>query len=101
MKTYFKVILSFPYILLVMYVYIIFFEGYFYEKMIVLDDYVDLSSSLKILLSLVLIILLIDLWQIKKLIKNRKWLWTFILLIFGPLGALYYIWKAEKELKGW
>ncbi len=99
MKTSIKLLLSIPYFMVLITIAIFLMNKDMFYKLNG-NDSINIFFILRIFLLVVLLILLFDLWRIRGLNKKRKVLWTFILLMFGPLSAIYYIWKAEKELKG-
>ena len=46
-----------------------------------------------------LIFLIYSLWSYKKVDKENKWKWTFILIFFGIIAMPIYVWKTDDDLR--
>ena len=62
---------------------------------------VDNDRIIGIIMNLVKIgfqvLLIYRVWQIKSMIKDRKWKWTILIIIAFPFSAPYYVWRVEPE----
>jgi len=60
--------------------------------------YYILSLTIKALLIIQTVILIVRVWSYKNVSKSIKTNWTWLLILFGIITSLIYIWKKDNEL---
>jgi hypothetical protein len=63
-----------------------------------MKTYYILSLTIKALLIIQTVILIVRVWSYKNVSKSIKTNWTWLLILFGIITSLIYIWKKDNEL---
>jgi hypothetical protein len=63
-----------------------------------MKTYYILTLTIKALLIIQIVILIVRVWSYKNISKSIKINWTWLLLLFGIITSLIYIWKKDNEL---
>ena len=98
MKLYFKVILTIPAFIGLIYVLTFFSVDFFLwiSKNIIPFEYQTLTVGIVSYPPMIYIIY--RLWSFKNIEKEIKWNWTFLLILFTIVTMPIYIWKKDDEL---
>ncbi len=94
-----KYILTIPCAIFFLYVLSFFFQETYFKIVGSFERDFMIATIARLLLLFTIIYLVVDVWKIKTIDKSKKWSWTCIIIFFGAIGSLIYIWKKEKELK--
>lgn len=92
-----KVLLSIPWLITLCYVLTFFFPvelAWVYPNWTAYYIQMGIINGLTLSVS---IFLLVRIWRFKNIERSRKFGWTFLILFFGNLVALIYIWKKDAD----
>ncbi len=93
-----KILFTVPTLIFVWYLMSAFFPVEFSWMYPSMRSYNVQVSIVKLIQIIQLIGVIRILWRIKRLEKNIKWSWTWLMIFLNPVTTMYFVWVKFDEL---